>query len=86
MVGRGESVCEAMRMRSITRHTNLAYSRTLPNRTSRLETHPPAERTAPAVARLLSAGADLVGKTQMDELAWSLQGNAVQVDIRLTLG
>ena len=40
-----------------------------------LETHPdPAPAHAPAVAALLNAGASLVGKTQMDELAWALTG------------
>lgn len=39
-----------------------------------LRTHEPAERTAVAVQMLLDAGATLVGKTQMDELAFSLAG------------
>lgn len=39
-----------------------------------LRTHAPAERSAVAVARLLAAGADLVGKTISDELAYSLTG------------
>jgi amidase len=39
-----------------------------------LRTHGPAVRTAPVVQRLLDAGADLVGKTHTDELAWSLTG------------
>lgn len=39
-----------------------------------LRTHGPAERTAPAVQALLDAGASLVGKTQSDELAFSLLG------------
>lgn len=39
-----------------------------------LETHPPGDRTAAAVARLLAAGARLVGKTQTDEFAYSLNG------------
>lgn len=39
-----------------------------------LETHPPAARTAPVVATLLAAGADLLGKTQTDELTYSLNG------------
>ncbi|MFC0268473.1 amidase [Kushneria aurantia] len=34
----------------------------------------PAGRTAPVVERLLSAGAELAGKTQTDELAYSLNG------------
>ena len=38
------------------------------------ETHPPAQRTAVAVQRLLDAGARMVGKTQTDELAYSLNG------------
>ncbi|EIE22650.1 amidase [Coccomyxa subellipsoidea C-169] len=38
------------------------------------ETHEPATATAPAVQALLSAGASLVGKTHMDELAYSLNG------------
>lgn len=39
-----------------------------------LRTHAPAERSAVAVERLLAAGADLVGKTISDELAYSLTG------------
>ncbi|MES1164484.1 MAG: amidase family protein, partial [Verrucomicrobiota bacterium] len=39
-----------------------------------LETHRPASRTAPAVARLVGAGATLVGLTITDELALSLTG------------
>ncbi|HYA81506.1 MAG TPA: amidase [Methylocystis sp.] len=38
------------------------------------ETHAPAELSAPAVERLLAGGANLVGKTQMDEMAYSLLG------------
>ena len=39
-----------------------------------LRTHAPAPRTAPVVQQLLDAGADLVGKTQTDELTFSLNG------------
>lgn len=39
-----------------------------------LATHPAATRTAPAVQRLLDAGADMIGKTQTDELTFSLNG------------
>lgn len=39
-----------------------------------LASHPAAAATAPAVQRLLDAGARLVGKTLTDELAWSLTG------------
>lgn len=39
-----------------------------------LRTHPPAETTAPVVEALLAAGARCVGKTQTDELAYSLNG------------
>jgi len=39
-----------------------------------LATHQPAMRTAPTVAMLLAAGADLLGKTQNDELTYSLNG------------
>jgi amidase len=39
-----------------------------------LETHAPAARTASAVERLIAAGATMVGKTQMDELAYSING------------
>lgn len=39
-----------------------------------LRTHEPAIRTAPTVEVLIAAGASLVGKTQMDELAFSLAG------------
>ncbi|KAK9826142.1 hypothetical protein WJX81_008525 [Elliptochloris bilobata] len=37
-------------------------------------THAPAISTAPAIQALLDAGARLVGKTHMDELAYSLNG------------
>jgi amidase len=40
------------------------------------DTHDPSPSTAPAVARLLAAGADLVGMGKMDSLAYSLIGNA----------
>jgi amidase len=39
-----------------------------------LASHPPAAATAPAVQKLLDAGADVVGKTQTDELTYSLMG------------
>ena len=39
-----------------------------------LATHPAATRTAPAVQRLLDAGASVAGKTQTDELTYSLAG------------
>ncbi len=39
-----------------------------------LETHPPAQSTAPAVQHLLDAGADMIGKTLTDELTYSLSG------------
>ena len=43
-----------------------------------LETHRGVATThAPPVADMLKAGATLVGKTQMDELAWALQGENV---------
>lgn len=42
-----------------------------------LETHPPAQRTASAVARLLDAGARLVGKTYCDEMTYSINGENV---------
>ncbi len=42
-----------------------------------LRTHPAAETTAPAVQRLLDAGAHIVGKTHTDELAYSLNGENV---------
>src|ERR1700686_2148474 len=42
-----------------------------------LETHPPAERTASAVERLLAAGAHLVGKTYCDEMTYSINGENV---------
>ena len=37
-------------------------------------THPPAERYAPVVEQLMREGADLVGVTILDELAFSLNG------------
>jgi amidase len=39
-----------------------------------LNTHPPATETAPAVQRILDAGAQLVGRTITDALAYSLTG------------
>jgi len=39
-----------------------------------LNMHPPASRTAPVVETLLAAGADMLGKTQTDELTYSLNG------------
>ncbi|MDP6564873.1 MAG: amidase [Alphaproteobacteria bacterium] len=39
-----------------------------------LDSHPPAKTTAPAVAQLLQAGAGLIGKTQTDEMAFSITG------------
>jgi amidase len=39
-----------------------------------LRTHGRAQKTAPSVQTLLDAGATLIGKTQMDELAFSLAG------------
>ena len=42
-----------------------------------LSTHPPAARTAPVVETLLAAGADMLGRTQTDELTYSLNGENV---------
>lgn len=42
-----------------------------------LRTHAPATETAHAVRRLLEAGADMLGKTHTDELAYSLTGENV---------
>lgn len=42
-----------------------------------LETHPPAQRTASAIERLLAAGARLVGKTHCDEMTYSINGENV---------
>eukprot|EP00803_Ostreobium_quekettii_P010340 evm.model.scf_1163.3 EVM.evm.TU.scf_1163.3 scf_1163:18714-24112(-) len=41
------------------------------------ETHGPAEETAPPVQMLVDAGAHMVGKVHMDELAYSLNGENV---------
>jgi amidase len=40
-----------------------------------LRTHEPATRTAAAVQRVLDAGAEMVGRTHTDEMAWSLFGD-----------
>jgi len=42
-----------------------------------LSNHPPAQRTAVAVKRLLAAGADMVGRTHCDEVCYSLTGENV---------
>ncbi|HLH77508.1 MAG TPA: amidase [Candidatus Binataceae bacterium] len=39
-----------------------------------LASHPPADTSAPAVSAMLAAGARLVGKTRLDELAWGMTG------------
>ncbi len=39
------------------------------------ETHQPSATTSPTISRMLAAGADLVGITKMDQLAYSLIGN-----------
>lgn len=39
-------------------------------------THPPSQETAPAVSRLLGAGAAVAGLAKLDQLAYSLIGNA----------
>jgi amidase len=39
-----------------------------------LHTHPPASKTAEALQQLLGAGADMVGRTLTDEIAYSLSG------------
>ena len=53
---------------------DVAGSRTGFGNPAWLETHPPATSTAPAVQRLLDAGADMVGKTLTDEITYSLSG------------
>ena len=53
---------------------DIAGSRTGFGSPTWLTTHPPAESTAPAVRRLLDAGADMVGKVLSDELTYSLSG------------
>ena len=42
-----------------------------------LRTHPPAQATAPAIRLLLEAGANLAGKTILDELAYSVAGENI---------
>src|SRR5215203_314580 len=42
-----------------------------------LRTHPAAAETAQAVRQLLDAGADMVGRTLTDELAYSLSGENI---------
>ena len=48
-----------------------------------LRTHDPAAATGPALRALLDAGAELVGKTQMDELAYSINGEKDRKSTRL---
>jgi len=42
-----------------------------------LTSHPPPTKTAPAILSLLDAGSSLLGKTIMDEMAYSLNGENV---------
>lgn len=44
-------------------------------------THSPATRTAPALERLLTQGAELVGKTHTDELCYSIAGQNLHYGI-----
>ena len=53
---------------------DIAGSRTGFGNPAWLESHPAATSTAPAVQRLLDAGADMVGKTLTDEITYSLSG------------
>ncbi len=53
---------------------DIAGSRTGFGNPAWLDSHLPAQATAPAVQRLLDAGADMVGKTLTDELTYSLNG------------
>ena len=53
---------------------DIAGSRTGFGSPTWLNTHHPADATAPAVQRLLDAGADMVGKVLSDELTYSLSG------------
>ena len=53
---------------------DVAGSRTGFGNPTWLDTHPPAQSTAPTVQKLLDAGADLMGKTLTDELTYSLSG------------
>lgn len=53
---------------------DLAGSRTGFGHPAWLDSHPPATTTAEAVRRLLAAGASVIGKTQCDELCYSLNG------------
>lgn len=50
-----------------------------------LKTHAIDTETAPIVDLLLSSGATLVGKTHMDELAWSLMGKNAQYGIPINI-
>lgn len=42
-----------------------------------LRTHPPASQTAPAVLSILKGGATCIGKTIMDEMAYSINGENI---------
>ena len=53
---------------------DIAGSRTGFGNPAWLGSHPAATSTAPAVQRLLDAGADMVGKTLTDEITYSLSG------------
>ena len=53
---------------------DIAGSRTGFGSPTWLNTHPPAEANAPAVQRLVDAGADMIGKALTDELTYSLNG------------
>lgn len=56
---------------------DIANSRTSFGNPTWFETHKPSALTAPAVQRLLNAGASMAGRTLTDELAYSLTGENV---------
>ena len=56
---------------------NVAGQRTGFGQPTWLATHAPAETTAPAVGRLLAAGAHMIGRAICDELTFSLDGENV---------
>jgi amidase len=50
-----------------------------------LASHPPAQRTAPVIVRLLAAGARMIGRTHCDELCYSLTGENVHYGMPINI-
>jgi amidase len=82
--GSGEDPLASLRM-AVKDIFDIAGHRTGFGNPDWLHAHPPASETAPVMRQLLDAGADRVGRTLTDELAYSLSGENVHYGTPLEL-